>query len=128
MKSHLALIFTSFILFTTSSNAGVDSSGGSSPFGYTGTEIETIFQSPSVWRKIFGGVEKIILLSRESKKATYQISTTEVVAKKDNNGATIGWVQVACESVVTVENISSDVMVPKLEVTNVNFSKCPSVK
>jgi hypothetical protein len=128
MKRILTLVFTTFILLTTSANAGVDSSGGGTLFGHTGMEIQTIFQSPLVWRKIFGGVKKIALISRENKKATYRISTTEGIAKKNSDGITIGWDQVACESVITVENVAHETMVPKLEVTNVNFSKCPSVK
>lgn len=77
---------------------------------------------------IFGGIEKIALIGQNQKSAAYQISTTESVAVKNAQGSVIRWDQQTCVAVATVTNVSTDAFAPKLEVTDVDFSKCPSAQ
>ncbi|WP_413291346.1 hypothetical protein [Bdellovibrio sp. HCB337] len=123
MKTLFLLIATVFLANTT---LAADASGGGSPFIHSSAVLKTIFESPLVWQKIFGGIEKITLVQQNQKTATYQVSTIEMIESKDDQGVTTGWSKVACKAVVTVTNVSSDVFVPKLEVTKVDLSRCPS--
>lgn len=117
-----------FLFASLTAHAGPAVSGGGSPFAYSASLIQTMLSSPMVWQKIFGSVEKIQRIDQDQKSATFQISTTESVAIKNTQGSTIGWAQQPCETVITISNVSTDVFIPKLEVTGVDFSKCPSVQ
>jgi hypothetical protein len=128
MKTHFAVILTSVLMLSPFASAGVDSSGGSSPFTYSGEILQTVFSSPLVWRKVFGSVEQLTRLSQSQTSAVYQLSTTEPVPVKNANGATIRWDQVPCTTVITVTNVATAPMMSKLEVTDVDFSKCPAIK
>lgn len=122
-----SVLLTTFLIFSAA-HAGPAVSGGGSPFIYSTSILQTIFSSPMVWQNILGGIERIVLVKQNSESAIYQISTTESVAIKDTRGLVIKWDKQPCVAVITVTNVSTDVFVPKLEVTNVNFSKCPSAQ
>jgi hypothetical protein len=123
LGSSLVLLLTS-----TTVTAGPAVSGGSSPFTYSGVAIATVFQSPLVWQKIFGSVESLVLVQQNAKSVVYQISTTEPVAVLNERGTTTAWKKVPCQILVKVENVSKDPMIPSLQVTAVDFSKCPALK
>lgn len=128
MKILRSTVLSLIILISASAQAGPAVSGGSSPLTYSATLLQTIFSSPLVWQKIFGSIEKVQRIEQNQKSTTFQISTTEQVAVKNEQGTIVRWDSQPCDTIVTITNVATDVFIPKLEVTQVDFSQCPAVK
>lgn len=83
------------------------------PFNNSGDQIQAIFVSPLVWKKIGGEVKSIRFISHKYNTSKYELSTTEYVNGKF----------VSCVFTADVTN-TGDEIVPKWTVTGTDFSLC----
>lgn len=96
-----------------------------SPFTVSGSKISAIFQSKVIWRKVFGEVENIALNGHKNGVSTFTVETTEMEPEIDSAGRTVGYRPSKCRVVVEVKNAGDD-LAPNWEVSNIDFSGCPT--
>lgn len=128
MKAYLILCLLG-TLASTPAFAGKEGGGGT-PFTNSGENIQTIFKSEKLWRKLGSPVETILFKGYAEDlggmvTSTYVVTTTENISILDKDGVTVGWRKVPCLVVVDVADTDPDIFTVNLEVTNANFSACP---
>jgi len=97
-----------------------------SPFTISGDKVSAIFNSAMVWKKIGGAIETITFKKHEGNTSTYAITSTEAMATPSSFGTT-HYKQAPCLALVQV-TAKGDDLAPQWEVTNVDYTACPSAQ
>jgi len=97
-----------FIMFLLSSHALA-----AMPFTISGDKIQTIFNTPVIWKNIGGNVESIRFIQHKNKTSRYEFSTTEFSGNRPVN----------CIFTADV-TATGDELSPTWIVTGTDFSRC----